>query len=174
MLSDVTLAYGGQSITLPGLYLLIGVLVVLGLIGFIVAITSARRIERKTTEATDILVVHLERIGDALDRLVTQNAPSAAAASPHPANEPDRAPNRTLSEWIVPGRSVPAPPRLVPESSPPLIERAVQAPAQPSAQPETNAEKSPPKSDTKSDGDQPVESTLSEPARSILFSMLGR
>ena len=194
MLSDVTLSYGGQSITLPGLYLLIGVLVVLGLIGFVVAITSARRIERKTTEATDILVVQLERIGDALDRLVTQNGPSATAASSpaRPANEPARAANRPLSEWIVPGRSVPPSTRPVPESSPNPLERAarkplslpeqhlsvVQAPAEAAAQPEPNVEKSAPKSNpksgAKSDEDRPLESTLSEPARTILFSMLGR
>jgi hypothetical protein len=149
MLSDVTISFGNQSITFPGLYLLIGCLIILGLAGFIVAMTSTRRIERKTSEASDILVVQLERIGDALDRIVSQNAARAA-------NEPLRQRDHFLPEWPVPGRNVPpAPTRVATEGSP--LERAAQKPAT-----EQPAE------------EQPVESTLSEPARSILFSMLGR
>lgn len=185
MLSDVTFSYAGQSISVPGLYLLIGILIVLGLAGFIVAIASARRIERKTNEANDILVVQLERIGDALDRLVTQNSQASANAA-RPASEPVRASNRPLAEWTVPGRSVPPPARVIPEGSSleraaqkpapalspehvqpaPVAQASVQTAAQGTMQASTQPEKSP--------ENQPVESTLSEPARSILFSMLGR
>lgn len=182
MLSDVTLSYGSQSISMPGLYLLIGVLIVLGLIGFIVAITGARRIERKTNQAIDIVVVQLERIGDALDRLVTQN-PATAPIPARPPNDPARAANRSLSEWVVPGRSVPVPARVAPEGS--ALERAAQKPA---ASAEQHSEPSPaggqsstqvlaqdvPAQAEKSAEDLPVESTLSEPARTILFSMLNR
>jgi hypothetical protein len=47
MLSDLTISYADRSLTLPGIYLLIGILIVLGLAGFVVALTSTRRIERK-------------------------------------------------------------------------------------------------------------------------------
>lgn len=192
MLSDVTLSYGTQSISVPGLYLLIGILIILGLIGFIVAIASARRIERKTNEATDILVVQLERIGDALDRLVTQNPAAATASNPaHPPAQPTRAANRSLSEWVVPGRSAPPAARIAAEAS--SLERAAQkrpaassdqtpqtaSPAQSSTEmpPERTAgmvEKPVDNQSVKLDDDQPVESTLSEPARTILFSMLNQ
>lgn len=59
MLSDVTISFADHTLTFPGLYLLIGCLVIVGLAGFIVAMNSTRRIERKTSEATDILVVQL-------------------------------------------------------------------------------------------------------------------
>jgi hypothetical protein len=162
MLSDVTLSFGGQTITFPALYILIGCLIVLGLAGFLVSMTSARRIERKTSEATDILVVQLERIGDALDRIVSQNAARAA-------NEPLRQRDR-LPDWPAPGRITPPPPRVATEGS--ALERAAQKPAPDqaqisAAQATASAEKTAPE-------EQPVESTLSEPARSILFSMLGR
>ena len=171
MLSDVTISVGTQSITLPGLYLLIGVLIVLGLAGFVVAMTSSRRIERKTSEATDILVVQLERIGDALDRLVTQSAARANEA-PAPARQRDH----FLPDWPVPGKGTPPPPRVIPEKS--ALERAAQKPA--SEQPKATLSVSqatsvaPDKSNEKQRDEQAAESALSEPARSILFSMLGR
>jgi hypothetical protein len=165
MLSDVSISFGGQAITFPALYLLIGCLIVLGLAGFIVAISSARRIERKTSEVTDILVVQLERIGDALDRIVSQNAARAA-------NEPSsRQRDRFLPEWPVAARSAAPPPgRVAPEGSP--LERAAQKPLE---QPQIAASQTvPAPQENKTAEDQPIESTLSEPARSILFSMLGR
>lgn len=170
MLSDVTISIGSQSVTLPGLYLLIGCLIVLGLIGFIVAMTSSRRIERKTSEATDILVVQLERIGDALDRLVTQNA-ARAASEPATAGQRDR----FIAGWTIPGRGTPQAQRAAAENG--AAERGAQkselerpksagaSQATPLAQ-EKREEKQP--------EEQPVESNLSEPARSILYSMLGR
>lgn len=129
MLSDVTISVGTQSITLPGLYLLIGVLIALGLAGFVVAMASSRRIERKTSEAADVLVVQLDRIGDALDRLVTQSAQGAAnettvatvtAAAP-------RQRDRFLQDWPIPGKGTPPQPRVIPENS--ALERAARKPA---------------------------------------------
>jgi len=181
MLSDVTISLGGQSVSFPGLYLLIGLLIILGLVGFIVAMTSTRRIERRTSEATDILVVQLERIGDALDRIVSQNATRVA-------NEPLQARERPLAEWTVPGRGIPTPSRLVADGGQPerpaqkvdqpaialastsSVQAAPNAPPAPSAQ----ASGAPSAQDKKTAEDPTAESTLSEPVRSILFSMLGR
>jgi hypothetical protein len=169
MLSDVTISVGSQSVTFPGLYLLIGCLIVLGLIGFIVAVTSSRRIERKTTEATDILVVQLERIGDALDRLVTQNATRAAS---EPA--PNRQRDRFLAEWAIAGRGTPPAQRAAGENGAP--ERAAQTPIleQPQSATPQQAASAPQEKRKEQPEGQPVESNLSEPARSILYSMLGR
>lgn len=172
MLSDVTVSFASQSYTVPGLYLLVGVLIVLGLSGFMVAILSAKRIERKASETTDILVVQLERIGDSLDRIVTQYAQSAA----RPVAEPARPRDRALAEWPVATRS--STPRVIPEGSP--LERVAQKPA--SALSAVAAEDLSLSSaiETARVGEekvaegQPVSSNLSEPARSILFSMLGR
>lgn len=158
MLSDVTISVGAQSITFPGLYLLIGVLIALGLVGFIVAMTGSRRIERKTSQATDILVVQLERIGDALDRLATQSAARDA-------NEAARQRDRFSPDWPVPGRGAPPQPRVIPENS--ALERAAQKPVQPASA----ARDKPGAKDLE---EQAAEGGLSEPARSILFSMLGR
>jgi hypothetical protein len=175
MLSDVTISVGSQSITLPGLYLLIGVLIILGLVGFIVAMTNSRRIERKTSEVTEILVVQLERIGDAFDRLVTQNTQRAANEA---AAVPNRHRDRFLPNWPAPGRGTPPQPRVIPENS--ALERAAQKPAPEAASPVEHvsqtqvvavAQDKPKESQSE---EQTVESGLSEPARSILFSMLGR
>lgn len=174
MLSDVTISVGTQSITLPGLYLLIGVLIALGLAGFIVAMTSSRRMERKTSEATDILVVQLERIGDALDRLVTQSAARAV----NEAGAPPRQRDRFLPDWPVPGRGTPPQPRVIPENS--ALERAAQKPAAepaPTVGQISQAQSVAVAQDTPKEKQleqQAVESGLSEPARTILFSMLGR
>lgn len=170
MLSDITISIGSQSVTFPGLYLLVGCLIVLGLIGFIVAISSSRRIERKTSEATDILVVQLERIGDALDRLVTQNAARVANEAP-PVQKRDRFP----AEWAIPGRGTPAAARGAAENF--ASERAVQKPAFQQAKSATAPQASPvaqEKRDEKQPEEQPIESKLSEPVRTILYSMLGR
>ncbi|HKV47216.1 MAG TPA: hypothetical protein VJN69_03940 [Candidatus Acidoferrales bacterium] len=167
MLSDITISIGSQSVTFPGLYLLVGCLIVLGFIGFIVAISSSRRIERKTSEATDILVVQLERIGDALDRLVTQNAARVANQAP-PVQKRDRFP----AEWVIPGRGTPAAPRGTAENV-----AAERAPQKPAFQQATAPQASPmaqEKRDEKQPEEQPIESKLSEPARTILYSMLGR
>ncbi|HKQ88450.1 MAG TPA: hypothetical protein VJS43_16960 [Candidatus Acidoferrales bacterium] len=170
MLSDITISVGSQSVTFPGLYLLIGCLIVLGLIGFIVAMTSSRRIERKTSEATDILVVQLERIGDALDRLVTQSA-ARAASEPAPTRQRDR----FLADWAIPGRGTPPAHRTAAENG--VAERAAQKPiieppkstATPQATPLAQE-----KQEEKQPEEPSAESHLSEPARSILYSMLGR
>ncbi len=159
MLSDVTISFGGQSISFPGLYLLIGVLIVLGLIGFAVAITSSRRIDRKGSEVSDILVVQLERIGDALDRIVSQNAARVAS-------KPVRPRNRALPEWATPVGNASV--SRVAEGLERLVQKPVQEPVQaPSAQAVAVSQEKP-------EEEEPVESKLSEPARSILFSMLGR
>jgi hypothetical protein len=170
MLSDVTISVGSQSVTFPGLYFLIGCLIVLGLIGFIVAMTSSRRIERKTSEATDILVVQLERIGDALDRLVTQNI-ARAANEPSPNRQRDR----FLADWAIPGRGTPPAQRAAGENG--AVERAAQRPIleQPvRAATQQTAPLAQENLGGKQPEEQPVESNLSEPARSILYSMLGR
>ncbi|MGH9572360.1 MAG: hypothetical protein ACRD40_02355 [Candidatus Acidiferrales bacterium] len=170
MLSDITISIGSQSVTFPGLYLLVGCLIVLGLIGFIVAISSSRRIERKTSEATDILVVQLERIGDALDRLVTQNAARVANEA-----APVQKRDRFLPEWAIPGRGMPPASRTTIENV--SAERAPQKPAFQQAKSAAPAPASPvaqEKLDEKQPEEQPVESKLSEPARTILYSMLGR
>ena len=161
MLSDVTISFADHTFTFPGLYLLIGCLIALGLAGFIVAIVSARRIGRKTTEATDILVVQLERIGDALDRLVAQGA------APRPMEEPARHRDRFVPEWPIHGRAPAASTRVIPEGS--AIERMAQKSAS-----DSSAVPQPVAAKEKPTEEQPVESSLSEPARSILFSMLGR
>lgn len=177
MLSDVTISVGTQSITLPGLYLLIGVLIALGLVGFVVAMTSSRRIERKTSEATDILVVQLERIGDALDRLVTQSGQRGSSESVAAA-APIRQRDRFVPDWPMPGKGTPPQPRVIPENS--ALERAAKKPApEPAAaiarlsRPQT-VPVAQDKTNEKQLEEQPLESGLSEPARSILFSMLGR
>jgi hypothetical protein len=159
MLSDITISFADQSVAFPALYILIGLLIILGLSGFVVALASTRRLERKSSEVTDILVVQLERIGVALDRLVSQNAPRAAS-------EPARRTERVLQEWVVPGRTVPAP-RVVVEGS--ALERAAQrlSQEQSKAQPEQVVQQN-------STQEEPVAGNLSEPARSILYSMLGR
>jgi hypothetical protein len=163
MLSDVTISFADHTLTFPGLYLLIGCLIALGLAGFIVAIVSARRIERKTTAATDILVVQLERIGDCLDRLVAQSATSRAT------EEPARQRAPFSPEWPVPERGLAPSTRVIPEGS--AFDRVAQKPA-------SGPALSPPQpvvsSTVKKPEEERVESNLSEPARSILFSMLGR
>ncbi len=172
MLSDITISVGNQSFTFPGLYLLIGCLIVLGLIGFIVAIASSRRIERKTSEATDILVVQIERIGDALDRLVTQNAARAAASEPTAVRPRDR----FLADWAIPGRGTPPAPRSQAEN--PAAEAPLQRPIFEQSQIDGAAQKTKAlaqeKREQKQPEEQPAGSNLSEPARSILYSMLGR
>jgi len=171
--TDVTVSFAGHALTFPSLYLLIGCLIALGLAGFIVAMVSARRIEHKTTEATDILVMQLERIGDALDRLVAQSA------SARPAQEPARQKDWLVAEWPNPGRATP-PARVIPEGS--AIERAAQKPLSDrssvdrssvdrSSVPQPAASSA---AKEKKPEEQTIESSLSEPARSILFSMLGR
>ncbi len=163
MLTDVTVSFAGHTLTFPSLYLLIGCLIALGLAGFIVAIVSARRIEHKTTEATDILVVQLERIGDALDRLVAQGAGA------RPIEEPARHRDWFLAEWPNRGRAT-SPTRAIPEGS--AVERAAQKPeSNPSSAPAPAASSAVKEKQTE---EEPIESNLSEPARSILFSMLGR
>lgn len=169
MLSDITISVGNQSVTFPGLYLLVGCLVVLGLIGLMVAISSSRCIERKTSEASDILVVQLERIGDALDRLVTQNA-TRVASETAPASKRDP----FLADWAIPGRGTPPAPRTAAENV--AAERVSQKPAfQPKS---SSVQQASPlvqdKQDEKQPEEEPIESKLSEPARTILFSMLGR
>lgn len=174
MLSDVTVSIGSQSVTFPGLYLLIGCLIILGLVGFVVAMTSSRRIERKTSEATDILVVQLERIGDALDRLVAQSAAKAPAEA-----VPTRQRDRFLTDWAIPGRGTPpapASPRAASTDNG-ARDRTTQRtdPEQPQSAgvPQAVALAKDQREETQPN-EQPVESNLSEPARSILFSMLGR
>ena len=166
--TDVTVSFAGHALTFPSLYLLIGCLIALGLAGFIVAMVSARRIEHKTTEATDILVMQLERIGDALDRLVAQNA------SARPAQEPARQKDWLVAEWPNPGRATP-PARVIPEGS--AIERAAQKPLSDRSSVDRSSVPQPAASSAakeKKPEEQTIESSLSEPARSILFSMLGR
>jgi len=171
MLSDVTISVGSQSVTLPGLYLLIGCLILLGLVGFIVAMTNSRRIERKTSEVTDILVVQLERIGDALDRLVTQNAVRAA-------DEPSlvRQRDRFLADWAIPGRGTPPVPPPAAENG--VVEPTAQKPVSDEPQGVAVAQTATPRAQEKGEqeqpGVQPIESNRSEPARSILYSTLGR
>jgi hypothetical protein len=172
MLSDVTVSFANQSYTLPGLYLLVGVLIVLGLSGFVVAIASARRIERKASETTDILVVQLERIGDSLDRILSQYAQTAA----RPVAEPARPRDRTAAEWPLPTRGSAS--RVIPEGSP--LERAAQKPAAAVSAVVaqdlslSSAIQTARVAEVKVAEEQPLSSNLSEPARSILFSMLGR
>jgi hypothetical protein len=175
MFSDVTVTFADHTVTFSGLYVVIGLLLVVGIAGFLVAWNSARRMERKVSETTDLLVVQLERIGEALERIITQNATRPVA---EPAAKQQRAADRSPLEWA--GRSFP--PRVIPEGS--ALERAAQknppeapfappvkvAPPVPAAT-QASAEPSAPE---KKPEEQPVESTLSEPARSILFSMLGR
>ena len=171
MLSDITISVGSQSVTFPGLYLLIGCLIVLGLIGFIVAMTGSRRIERKTSEATDILVVQLERIGDALDRLVTQNAARAAASEP----APTRLRDRFLADWTIPSRGAPPPHRAAADNG--EAERTAQKPTLEQPKGVATSQAVPlaqEKQEERQPEDASLESHLSEPARSILYSMLGR
>jgi hypothetical protein len=82
MLSEMTISFGSRSFSFPALYLLIGLLIILGFIGITVAIASARRTRRQTSELLDILVAQLDRIGDSLDRLVSQRAAHAIARTP--------------------------------------------------------------------------------------------
>jgi hypothetical protein len=160
MLSDVTISFGSQSISVPGLYLLIGTLIVLGAAGFVVAIVSSRRVERKANETSDILVVQLERIGDALDRLTSQNAALVAAETGRPR---ERA---ALPDWNIPGRSVVPPARGATDPAGRVQKVAVSKDSPATAEPVASEEKAAEQ--------QPVESSVSEPARTILFSMLGR
>jgi hypothetical protein len=166
MLSDVTISLGSQSVTFPGLYLLIGCLIALGLTGFVVAMVSARRLERKANDAADILVVQLERIGDALDRIATQSAANAAAELASA-----RKRERFLPNWAKPAGS--ALQRGVPENG--ELKGIAQLPEQRTISASHQASGGDQeKKGTQVPDEQLIESNLSEPARSILFSMLGR
>jgi hypothetical protein len=92
MLSEVTISFAGHTHTFPSLYLVAGSLVVLLVFGLIVASATAGRIKQKQSDATELFAIQLERIGDALDRMVSQNAVRAT-------NEPTRRP-----EVAPPGR----------------------------------------------------------------------
>jgi hypothetical protein len=74
MLSEVTITIAGHTHTFPSLYLVAGLLVVLLVFGLIAASITAGRIKQKQNDATEVFAIQLERIGDALDRLVSQNA----------------------------------------------------------------------------------------------------
>jgi hypothetical protein len=93
MLSEVTISIAGHTHTFPSLYLVAGCLVVLLVFGLIVASATAGRIKQKQNDATEVFAIQLERIGDALDRMVIQNAARAT-------NEPTR-----RSEVAPPGRA---------------------------------------------------------------------
>jgi hypothetical protein len=74
MLSEVTISFSGHTYTVPGLYLLAGGLIVLLIFGWIVVSATAGQIKHKQNDATEVFAIQLERIGDALDRLVAQNS----------------------------------------------------------------------------------------------------
>jgi hypothetical protein len=100
MLSDVTISFANHAVTLPGVYILVGIPAIVALWGISVAIASARRTQRKMNDAGEVLVVQLERMGDALERLVKQNAAREAAFGQQAA----LARERNASGWAMPER----------------------------------------------------------------------
>ena len=119
MLSDFTFSIAGHSVTVPGIYLLGGIFVVLALLAFAVAAAGSRRARRRMLYATDGLSIQMERVGDVLERLVRQTValretlektakpldrsaqpwnpanPHAPAASPDPGSSRQQFPSET-------------------------------------------------------------------------------
>jgi hypothetical protein len=80
MLSDVTVNLAGRVLTLTGADLLVLFVVVFVVAVIIVSgFSHGRRLGVAHSHAADILTVQLARIGDTLDRIVTQNAALLAA-----------------------------------------------------------------------------------------------
>jgi hypothetical protein len=89
MLSDVTIDLGGRMITITGadlVLLLVGVFVISVVV--VMAFSRGRRLEAAYTRSADILIVQLERIGDTLDRIVSQNTALLAAMKEKSADVP--------------------------------------------------------------------------------------
>jgi hypothetical protein len=105
MLSDVTLNVAGHMVTVPGIFLLTGTLVLLALFGFLAAIVGGRRARSRASDAAELLAVQLERIGDALDRLVRQNASREATLQQQGAA---MAAEPSVPAWAIPRRTTPA------------------------------------------------------------------
>jgi hypothetical protein len=85
MLSDVTISFANHTVTLPGVSMLVGIVVIVALWGISVAIASARRTQRQTNDAAEVLGVQLERMGDALERIAKQNAARQSRLQHHAA-----------------------------------------------------------------------------------------
>jgi hypothetical protein len=74
MLSDVTINLGGRMITMTGADLLLLLVLVFAVsVVIVMAFSRGRRLDAAHTRSADILIVQLERIGDTLDRIASQN-----------------------------------------------------------------------------------------------------